>query len=59
MSSAVPRSGVVEANGTVFFVERRGHGPALLLIHGAGQDAGMLGALAQALLAVASFQVLI
>ncbi|MEX5295305.1 alpha/beta hydrolase [Kocuria sp. CPCC 205268] len=58
MSSAVPRSGVVEANGTVFFVERRGHGPALLLIHGAGQDAGMLGALAQAL-AAAGFQVLV
>jgi pimeloyl-ACP methyl ester carboxylesterase len=58
MSSSSPRSGVVEANGTVFFVERRGQGPALLLIHGAGQDAGMLGALAQEL-AVAGFQVLV
>lgn len=58
MSSASPRSGVVEANGTVFFVERRGQGLSLLLIHGAGQDAGMLGPLAQAL-AVAGFQVLV
>ena len=58
MSSSSPRSGVVEANGTVFFVERRGQGLSLLLIHGAGQDAGMLGALAQAL-AMAGFQVLV
>ncbi|MFI7581352.1 alpha/beta fold hydrolase [Kocuria kalidii] len=58
MSSSSPRTGVVEANGTVFYVERRGQGLSLLLIHGAGQDAGMLGALAQAL-AVAGFQVLV
>lgn len=58
MSSYAPRTGVVEVNGTVFFVERSGQGMPLLLIHGAGQDAGMLTAQARAL-TTAGFQVLV
>jgi pimeloyl-ACP methyl ester carboxylesterase len=58
MSFCEPRNGVVEVNGTVFFVERRGQGVPLLLVHGAGQDAGMLAGQARAL-ATAGFQVLV
>ena len=39
----------VQANGTVLHTETRGHGPAVLLIAGAGGDAAELGGLADAL----------
>ena len=39
----------VRANGTVLHAETRGHGPAVLLIAGAGGDAAELGGLAAAL----------
>lgn len=50
------RSGVVEVNGTVLFVERFGHGRPVLIIHGAGEDCGMLRPQSRAL-AAAGFQV--
>ena len=39
----------IQANGTVLHAETRGHGPAVLLIAGAGGDAAELGGLADAL----------
>jgi pimeloyl-ACP methyl ester carboxylesterase len=39
----------IQANGTVLHTETRGHGPAVLLIAGAGGDAAELGGLADAL----------
>lgn len=43
--------------GTTLHVEQRGDGPPLLLVHGAGEDAAMLAAQAQAL-ADAGYRVL-
>ncbi|QEO14922.1 alpha/beta hydrolase [Agromyces intestinalis] len=37
-----PTSGTVTVNGTTLYYERRGNGAPLLLVHGAGEDAGML-----------------
>jgi pimeloyl-ACP methyl ester carboxylesterase len=48
---------VLEVNGTTLAVERRGAGPALLLIHGGGEDASMLAPQAQSL-ALAGFDVI-
>lgn len=40
---------LVPVGGTALAVEQRGAGPALLLVHGAGEDASMLAAQAEAL----------
>lgn len=40
--SASPAQSTVEVCGTRFHVEQRGDGPPLLLVHGGGEDAGML-----------------
>jgi pimeloyl-ACP methyl ester carboxylesterase len=47
---------VLRLNGTNLAVDRRGAGPALLLIHGGGEDASMLGQQADSL-ATAGFEV--
>ncbi len=41
----------VSAAGTTFHVEERGDGPPLLIVHGGGEDAGMLAGQAEALAA--------
>lgn len=54
---ATARDGVVEVRDTVLYVERRGRGHPLLLIHGAGEDAGLMRPQAESL-AAAGCQVL-
>ncbi|WP_217921541.1 alpha/beta fold hydrolase [Miltoncostaea oceani] len=51
------RSTNLAVAGTTLHVEERGDGPPLLLIHGAGEDAGMLSAQADAL-AAAGYRVI-
>lgn len=51
-----PGATTVEVNGTSLHVERRGHGAPLVLIHGGGEDASMLAAQAESLVA-AGFEV--
>jgi pimeloyl-ACP methyl ester carboxylesterase len=55
--AAVPTTDLVPVNGTTLHVERRGAGEPLLLIHGAGEDAGMLAAQADSL-ATAGYEVI-
>jgi pimeloyl-ACP methyl ester carboxylesterase len=49
--STIPATDNVSVNGTTLYVERRGTGAPLLLVHGGGEDAGMLTAQAEALAA--------
>jgi pimeloyl-ACP methyl ester carboxylesterase len=56
-STPAPRTDTVHAHGTTLHVERRGSGSPLLLVHGAGEDAAMLSAQADAL-AAAGFEVI-
>ncbi len=46
--SSPPTTATVAVNGTTLRYTRQGHGPPLLLVHGAGEDAGMLTAQAAA-----------
>lgn len=55
-SGTTARDGILEVRDTILYVERRGRGRPLLLIHGAGEDAGMLRPQAESL-AAAGFQV--
>lgn len=54
--AATPAASTVAVQGTDLYVEQRGDGPPLLLIHGGGEDATMLSAQADDL-ATAGYQV--
>jgi pimeloyl-ACP methyl ester carboxylesterase len=55
-TATTPFPTAIDVNGTTLHVERRGAGEPLLLIHGGGEDAAMLGAQAESL-AAAGYEV--